>query len=45
MEVRNSEVAPALFQGGSACSVSSYKSGEYIATTPVESEINDAQIM
>ena len=45
MEVSNSEVAPKPFQGGSACSASTYNSGEDIATAPVESEINDAQIM
>ena len=45
MEVSNLEVAPTPIQGGSACSASTYNSGEDLATTSVESEINNAQIM
>ena len=45
MEVSNSEVAPTLFQGSSARSASTFNSGEDIATTPVESKINDAQFL
>ena len=45
MEVSSLEVTPTPFQGGSACSASTYNSGEDIATTPVQSVMNDAQIM
>ena len=45
MEVSNSEVAPTLFQGSSARSASTFNSGEDIASTPVESKINDAQFL
>ena len=44
-EENNSEVAPTLFQGGSACSASTCNSREDIDTTPVESETDDAQNM
>ena len=40
-----SKVAPTLFQGGSACSASTCNSRDDMATTPVELEINQAQIM